>query len=68
MNISNLPGSASSGDPVRTLLEGPLHMADMAMQQTKTAMAMRLKTQEMAQAQEVVAMMTGVGSAVDIMV
>jgi hypothetical protein len=66
MNVSSTQGP---GDGLtEALLGAPLQMADQAMKVTKVNMQMQLKAQEMAQTQEVVAMMTGVGGNLDITV
>ena len=66
MNVSGLQSSDASAGLTETLLGGSMQMADQAMKTTKVAMQMQLKEQEMAQTQEVVAMMTGVGGNLNI--
>ena len=55
-------------DLTQTMLGGQMAMVDHAMQATKVNMQMQLKVQEMATAQETVAMMTGVGGELNIQV
>ena len=63
MSVGTL-GSAldTQADLAQKLLGGQGKEVDQAMKTAKVAMQMQLKEQEMAQTQEAVAMMTGVGS------
>ena len=63
MSVGTL-GSAldTQADLTQKLLSGKGQEVDQAMKTAKAAMQMQLKEQEMAQTQEAVAMMTGVGS------
>lgn len=49
----------------KTLLGGEMKEAELALQTAKVGMQMQLKGQEMAQTQEVIAMMTGTGGSID---
>lgn len=62
MSIGAL-GSAldTQADLAKTLLGGQLKEVDQTMQVAKASMQMQIKGQEMAQTQEAVAMLTGVG-------
>lgn len=67
MSIGAL-GSAldTQANLAETLLGGQMQMADLAMQQAKVNMQMSLKAQEMQTTQEVVSMMTGVGTRLNV--
>lgn len=62
MEIGAVKGANDiQADLARKLLSGPMQEADLAVNIAKTEMQMRLKGQEMAETQGVVAQMTGVG-------
>lgn len=62
MGVSSLNASMESqADLVQTLMGGQMEQVDQAMKMVKVGMQMQMETNKMAQAQEVVAQMTGVG-------
>ena len=68
MEISSLASGAQTQDLTQTMLNGQMQMVDLAMKQTQVAMQLSLKGQEMSQTQATVAMMTGVGTELNITV
>ena len=68
MEIGRLASWAQTQDLTQTMLNGQMQMVDLAMKQTQVAMQLSLKGQEMAQNQAAVAMMTGVGTELNITV
>lgn len=69
MNASSLNGANGiQADLAQRLLNGPLQEADMTLKVAGAEMQMRLKGQEMAQVQAVVAEMTEVGGNLNIVV
>ena len=66
MSIGAVNGANGiQADLAETLLNGPMQMAEQEMKVAKVAMQTQLKEQEMAQVQNVVAQMTGVGGMVN---
>ncbi|MDL2207158.1 hypothetical protein LJC09_04025 [Desulfovibrio sp. OttesenSCG-928-F20] len=69
MSVGTLQSSLETqANLAQTLLSGPLQMADQAMKNANVNMQMQMKTQEMANAQAVVAQMTGVGGQINLKV
>lgn len=67
MGVSSLNSSMDTqADLVNTLMGGQMKQVDQAMKMVKVGMQMQLETNKMAQAQEVVAQMTGVGQNLNI--
>ena len=63
MSVGGLNSALETqADLAKTLLGGEMKQIDQSMQTAKVAMQMQVKGQEMANTQQAVAMMTGVGT------